>query len=343
MRPRSARQTAGALAAAFALGACTVQPALPPHPLAAGARIAVQASPVPLAAAKARPSRIGAFIYAGGLALTSPDTARLHGLSDLKVWPDGRLLSVSDEGDLFEARLVLDRAGRLVGVTGGKLQPLPGVDGRPLTALGKRESDAEGIAELANGDRLVSLERDDRILLYPAGGGPPRRASSPDVSFPDNLGMEALAQDPAAGPDAYIVGGEASGQTWRCRLASGCVETARVAKPDAFGLTAVAPLPGGGRVYLLRAFSVLQGVRITLRIVGPDGTTRDELRLAAPLTVDNFEGVAALPCPDGSLRLYLLSDDNFSSLQRTLLLAFDWRPKQGGSFQSPDGGDRPLE
>lgn len=100
-----------------------------------------------------------------------------------------------------------------------------------------------------------------------------------------------------------------------------------VAKPEEFGLTAVAPLPGGGRVYLLRAFSVLQGVRITLRIVGADGATLDELRLAAPLTADNFEGVAALPRPDGSLRLYLLSDDNFSSLQRTLLLAFDWRPK----------------
>jgi hypothetical protein len=321
------RRAAAALAAALGLGACTVQPGLPARPVPAGAHIAVQASPVALVPDHPAQARIGAFVYAGGLALTSPDTSRLHGLSDLKVWPDGRLLSVSDEGDVFEARLVLDREGLLTGLTSGKLHPLPGEEGQPLAAGGRRESDAEGIAELANGERLVSLERDDRILLYPAGGGPPRRAPSPDVSFPDNLGMEALAQDLEAGPDAYIVGGEASGQTWRCRLAAGCVASTLVAKPEEFGLTAVAPLPGGGRIYLLRAFSVLQGVRITLRIVGADGATLDELRLAAPLTADNFEGVAALPRPDGSLRLYLLSDDNFSSLQRTLLLAFDWRPK----------------
>jgi hypothetical protein len=323
------RRAAAALAAALALGACTVQPGLPARPVAAGAQITVQASPVPLAAGKAGPARIGAFVYAGGLALTSPDTSRLHGLSDLKVWPDGRLLSVSDEGDVFEGRLVLDGAGRLTGVSDGRLWPLPGEDGQPLSAHGKRESDSEGIAELANGDRLVSLERDDRILLYPAAGGPPRRAPSPNVVFPDNLGMEALTDAPALGPDAYIVGGEASGQTWICRLSSGCTDSALVGKTDEFGLTAVTPLPGGGRAYLLRAFSVLQGVRITLRITGADGATLDELKLAAPLAVDNLEGVAALPQPDGSIRFYLISDDNFSKLQRTLLLAFDWRPHQG--------------
>jgi hypothetical protein len=56
------------------------------------------------------------------------------------------------------------------------------------------------------------------------------------------------------------------------------------------------------------------------------GATLDELALAAPLTVDNYEGVAALPRPDGSVRFYVISDDNFSRLPRTLLLAFDWRP-----------------
>ena len=44
------------------------------------------------------------------------------------------------------------------------------------------------------------------------------------------------------------------------------------------------------------------------------------------MTVDNMEGVAVLPLPDGSgWRLYLLSDDNFRDVEHTLLLAFDWR------------------
>ena len=317
------------LVAALALGACSGQPPLPAHPLPAGPQIAVHAAPVPLSPAFPTAKALGAFAYAGGVELTSADTARLHGLSDLKIWPDGRLLSIGDEGDVFEARIVLDEAGRLAGVTEGKLYPLTGEDGQPLSARGKREADSEGVAELVDGDRLVSLERDDRILLYPATGGPPRRAPSPNVVFPENLGMEALAQDPASGPDAYLVGGEASGQTWVCRLSAGCQDSFLVAKDEDFGLTALAPLPGGGRAYLLRAFSVLKGVRIILRVTGPDGATLNELKLSAPYTVDNFEGLAALPQPDGSIRFYLISDDNFSKLQRTLLLAFDWRPHEG--------------
>ena len=41
---------------------------------------------------------------------------------------------------------------------------------------------------------------------------------------------------------------------------------------------------------------------------------------------DPFEAIAAVPAKDGSVRFYLLSDDNFQSSQRTLLLAFDWKP-----------------
>jgi hypothetical protein len=313
------------------LSACAAVSEGPPAPVPAGPSIRISARSVLFDTSDLRRTSVGRFAYAGGLDLRSPDTSRLHGLSDLKVWPDGRLLSVSDEGDLVEARLVLDGAGRLAGVDQARLAPLIGEDGRPLSALGKNEADSEGVAELANGDRLVSLERDDRILLYPAGGGPPRRAPSPPEAFPFNLGMEALSEDVEAGPDAYVVGGEASGQTWICRLSAGCAKSFRVEKAEDAGLSAVAVLPQGRRAYLLRSFSPLAGVRVTLRIADAHGATLDELRLAPPLTVDNFEGLAALPRPDGSVRFYLISDDNFSRLQRTLLLAFDWRPEAAPS------------
>jgi hypothetical protein len=319
------RRTAVGLGLLLALAACAA-PGLGPPPPVAGPAIRVEARREPLDRSNLGVTRIGRFGYAGGIELTSPDSSRLRGLSDLKVWPDGRVLAVSDMGDLLEAHLVLDARGRLAGLREARLRPLTDEDGRPLPALGKNEADAEGVAELANGDRLVSLEGDHRILLYPAAGGPPRRAPAPPESFPGNLGMEALAADPQAGPDGYLVGGEASGRTWTCRLSGGCVEGITVAKPPEAGLTATAPLPGGRRAYLLRSFSVTTGVRVVLRIAAADGATLDELILAPPLTVDNFEGLAALPRPDGSLRLYLLSDDNFSSLQRTLLIAFDWRP-----------------
>jgi hypothetical protein len=41
-----------------------------------------------------------------------------------------------------------------------------------------------------------------------------------------------------------------------------------------------------------------------------------------PLTIDNFEGLAVVRDPSGGVLVYLLSDDNYSPLQRTLLLRF---------------------
>jgi hypothetical protein len=160
----------------------------------------------------------GGFTYAGGVVLTSNETSRLHGLSDLAIAPDGSLAAITDEGDFFQAHLQLDEAGRLVGLTGGKLEPLRGLDGQALQ--GKDKSDAEGLAMLPNGDRLISFERDHRIWLYPSTGpgtwGTPRAVPRPATVFPDNEGMEAIAAYPFAGPDAYLVGGE-EGEVWLCR------------------------------------------------------------------------------------------------------------------------------
>lgn len=318
---------AAALAAALALGACApaeTPSRPPPTPAPAGAGLAIEAAPVPLDPDRPARTRIGRFAYAGGVWLTSEETSRLHGLSDLKVWPGGRLLSVGDEGDLLEARLVLDGAGSLAGVTDAKLSALRGEDGQPLATHGKAEADAEGIAEFANGDRLVSLECDDRILFYPHAGGPPRRAPAPRAKFPYNRGMEGLAQSPDDGPDAYLVGAESGGQTWLCRLSGGCTPRTRVRVAFNEGLSALTPLADGRTAYLVRGMG-LRGVYVDLRILAADGSLVDELRLAKPLTVDNYEGLAALPNPDGSTRFYLISDDNFSASQRTLLVAFDWR------------------
>lgn len=41
------------------------------------------------------------------------------------------------------------------------------------------------------------------------------------------------------------------------------------------------------------------------------------------VTIDNFESVAAKALPDGRVRLYVMSDDNFSKRQRTLLMIYD--------------------
>lgn len=296
------------------------------------ASVAFETIAVPLAPRDPSLNRVGSFVYAGGIEIKSAETSGLHGLSDIEIVSNDRVIAINDEGRLVEARLVLDQMGRLTGLADIYAAQMIGPDGRALR--GKSRADAEGLAILPNGDRLVSFERDHRIMLYPAAGGPPRTAPKPDAVFSDNLGIEALTAYPFASPTAYLAGGEA-GEVWLCDLTTNCQPTAlgRTMKPG-FQLSAIEAYGSEGAVAMVnRAYEANRGgaqvaVRLVERPAATDGpwVVRDELMLAPPLTSDNFEGVALRQRPDGSLRLYLLTDDNFSAAQHTYLLAFDWNP-----------------
>ena len=321
----------GALAAvALSLAACvTTRPTLPAAPVKAGPEVAIQSVSVPLDPSDPARVRAGDFVYAGGVAVTSDQTSRLHGLSDLVVEPDGEILSVSDDGaDLFTARLTLDSAGRLVGLSDGALRPLHGLDAMPLQ--GKDWTDAEGVTRLGNGEILVSFERHHRIWRYaPSTLRPPKPVAMPPVAMTENDGMEGLAAAPTVSADAYWVGIEPGG-VWLCRLNVICDERGGLPKPPpGYRLSSLTTGPKGELVILHHSYIPAIGSRIIVSIVrDPLGAKRvvDTLTLAPPMTVDNFEGVAVVARPDGGWRLYLLSDDNFSPTQRTLLLAFDWMP-----------------
>jgi hypothetical protein len=285
--------------------------------------VAVDSVTVPLDPKDPSADAVGGFHYAGGVQLTSRQTNQLHEMSDLVVTEDGKLIAVSDEGLFLEARIVLDERKRLVGLTDAVLSRLTGEDGKPLfdSAL----TDAEGVALLPGGDRLVSFERRARVWLYPQNGGPPRAVPSPEVSFPWNASLEALSADPDAGEDAYVVGAEESGETWNCRVTVPCLKGPTVEKPGEFGLVAMERLAGDRTAYLLRAYDPVRGSRITLKILQGSSVIA-RMDLALPMTVDNFEGVTSVPGAGGARRFYLMSDDNARASQRTLLLAFDWQP-----------------
>lgn len=306
----------------------------PAAPVKAGPEISLTTAPVPLDPSNPAKTTVDGFTYAGGLVITSTATTRLHGLSDLAVGANGQMMAITDDGDLFEARLQLDANGQLVGLTDGKLQPLKGLDGQPLQ--GKQNADAEGMAVLPNGDRLVSFERNHRIWLYPlqADGswGTPRAAPKPATILPDNEGMEAITAYPAAGPDAYIVGGE-EGEVWLCRLSADCKSLPPQSGPDfTWGLTGFAPFEGAAIATLHRGFDPVRGWRAMVRFIS-DPTqpaakqrTTASLRFEGAMPRDNFEGVALTRSPSGGTRVYVVSDDQAIGNQRTLLLAFDWTP-----------------
>ena len=201
--------------------------------------------------------------------------------------------------------------------------PLIGTDGEVLRG---HDADAEGLALLPSGDRLVSFERHPRILLYPKSGGRPREVPSPRGVLPTNAGMEALTAVPDVGPDAYMVGSEASGETWTCRLAGDCVKGPTIDKPQEFGLSALNRVAAEMTACLLRAYDAVRRNRITV-VIFRGTTVVARMDIAPPMTVDNFEGMTSVPAGNGGRRFYLISDDNGRASQRTLLFAFDWEPR----------------
>jgi hypothetical protein len=289
--------------------------------------VPVEVSAVPLDPHDPSVRSVGAFAYAGGIEIKGADS-RVHELSDLRIVSGDRLVAVTDRGYFFEARLLFDANAQLSGLADARVTSLVTEQGQPLTGL---EADAEGFDVLPTGDRLVSFERNHRIWLYAADDTPPRPAPSPDADFPANGGLEALAMYPAAGPGFYLVGSE-GGTVWLCSLAGTCDETAfGTLVPTGFGLTALAAYGEVGDFAMLaRAYEPRFGTRVSVRLISAtgarEGRVLDEMALATPFTVDNFEGIAVVPRSRENIRLYLISDDNGSTAQRTYLLAFDWRP-----------------
>jgi hypothetical protein len=312
--------------------------ALLPCRLALAEAIELRAAQVPLNPRDAGESRAGSLKFLSGFELASSDP-RWGGFSSmiLTVAGDG-LVAVSDFGDWLRLGLHHDVAGRLTGVGAAEMGFLPGPDGRALGSKGA--ADAEALAEGPDGGLLVAFERNPRIWLYD-GAAPPFAAApvafpAPKaiLALPRNGGVESLATLPSGDIVALAEGAEAATADipgWLYRDARwhpiAWIRTLPYRPTDA------TVLPDGDLLVVERRYSLTGGPGARLSIVpaasiGPGarlaGRLLAELRL--PQTLDNFESVAARAAPDGATLIYLLSDDNRSLLQRTLLLQFRWAP-----------------
>ncbi len=88
-------------------------------------------------------------------------------------------------------------------------------------------------------------------------------------------------------------------------------------------------LPSGELLILERKFSWFTGINIRIRSIplksiAPGALVDGPTLFNADLghEVDNMEGIDAHVTPEGETVLTMISDDNFSLLQRTLLLQF---------------------
>lgn len=277
---------------------------------------------------------VGRLEFLAGYELSSDDET-FGGLSGLLVEGD-RALLITDRGDWIQARLTHDATGRLAGIGDVTVAPMLGY-GKQKVAHSTSMGDAEGLARLADGRLLVSFEQRHRLWLYQPGDDPPnarpvRSGTPPQLSKAKrNGGIEAIAE---------IAPGRVLALTEGLRTVDGdlvgfyigaLMETVRLVPDGAFLPTDLARLPSGDMLLLERRYSFLGGVAVQLRLI-PKGQLnvlklRPEpvARLERPLNIDNFEGLAVVE-RDGETLVYMVSDDNFSVLQRTLLLQFRLLP-----------------
>lgn len=277
--------------------------------------------------------------WRGGLAVTS-EAEGFGGLSDLLLAPDGAgLLAVSDEGRWVSATLAYDAAGDLAGLSAARLGPLHDTAGRLLSVSIKRRQDAEALARLPDGSLLVAFERAHRLRRFSAGlEGPTEIFAAPHglAEAAANAGIEALVTL-ADGRLLAFTEGQPAGQGFAVYLRDGrgAWQNLTLQPSGLFRPTGAARLPSGDLLLLERRFTLLGGLgarlsRIALADIRPGALLRTEeiAELRPPLTLDNFEGVAVHQAPDGTTRITLVSDDNYSALQRSLVVQFELLGKE---------------
>jgi hypothetical protein len=213
-----------------------------------------------------------------------------------------------------------------------------GPDGKPITARGWYDSESLAL----DGSLVyVGLERVNRILRYDFAKGFTRALGEevpvpPAVrKLPNNRGLEALVAVPKNMPLAgtliaisergldaegnilgFLIGGKTPGQF-------------SVRRTDTFDVSDATLLASGDLLLLERSFSWLGGVgirirRIALKSFAAGAVVDGPAIFSADLgyEIDNMEGIDAHVTPQGDTVITMVSDDNFSMIQRNLLLQF---------------------
>ncbi|MDO7843876.1 esterase-like activity of phytase family protein [Sphingomonas immobilis] len=293
--------------------------------------------------------RVGALTFIGGVRLTSPDHA-FGGFSALHG--DGRRLTLlSDGGNIV--RFALDAGGRAHDVWFGDLPAGPG------RGWDKEDRDSESMsADPKDGSMIAGFEGANAFWRYSADmtrlidHAAPRAMQDWNI----NGGPEAFTMLPGGGaitiaefePDKHAVPGRrpAIRFTGDPIRAPGRGYRFGYAPPPLYDPTDIAVLPDGRLIVLNRRFVPPFAFWSKLVVIDPAAIRPGALvrgteiaTLAPPLIHENFEGMYAARA-NGATILWLVSDDNQSALQRSLLLKFrlDLPPRAKARQRGGAGG-----
>jgi hypothetical protein len=285
-------------------------------------------------------TKFGALTFRGGLILESPNSD-FGGVSALRVDADGEhFLSLSDRGDWLRGRIVY-RDHVPIAIADAEMAPMLGPDGKSLKDHGWYDTEA---LALDGGTAYVGIERVHQIVRFDfAKDGLRARGRPIPVPgglklLPENKSLECLEVAPKDSPLAgalitisergldshgdlisFVIGGKNP-------QASGVFSLKRT---DDFDISDCAATPDGKLLVLERRFSWAKGVAIRIRSVPfasikPGALVDGQELFFADMgyQVDNMEGLSVHRDAAGAVVLTMISDDNFSPLQRTLLLQF---------------------
>jgi hypothetical protein len=327
------------LAAALVMLSGVAAPAqlLPQTPAEPPAKLEIQAKPIE-AFDPREPQRrqFGNLVFRGGLELSSSHK-QFGGLSGIRVSADGKFLAITDKAHWLRGRIVY-RGDVPAGIADAEVAPMLYADGRPITARGWY--DTEAFAE-DGGIVYVALERVHRILKFDYGKrGLLARATLVPVppelgKLSSNKGVECLVVAPKGSPVAGALiavseRGPAAGKNIRAFLIGGPKPGFFSVKPsDDFDVVDCALTPNSDFLILERHFSWRRGVAMRIRRVAasevvPGAVLEGSILISADMgfQIDNMEGLSVHRAATGETVLTLVSDDNFSIIQRTILLQF---------------------
>lgn len=318
--------------------------------------IMLKASPVALQGINPGRKSIGGLNFVTGFHLTSDDK-RFGGLSGLDVRDDGKLLAVSDTGFFIWLDLAED------GVTPISARLTAMRDGAGKVFPTKSAGDAEGLAlqdglalvSFEGVPRVLAYDIGKcgtRARGASVGWNMENAIVASKISAEGNEGVEALAIT----DDWRLFSGLETKVGKEGVLSARPLEARakfdlKIGKdaPELVGLDLIKSgdevhafsLHRSSRALSSNAITIIETVferhldqsNLPARVINEiDERSRSTFRIKSSrtlaemnllLTIDNYEGIAARQMPDGRTRLFIVSDDNFSASQRTLLMVFD--------------------
>ncbi len=295
-------------------------------------KIDIFSTPLKLNPIDINQKEIGKLEYISGFELNSNERF-FGGLSGLSINSKMELFSVTDRGVWFKSPINLDSKGKLIEIKQFETGVLKNIYGEFID-LDKSDSDAEAIEIDENGHFLISFERNHRVLKYKDLSKTPEVIIPPTAlnSLPFNGGVESFI--PITQNKLFLITEDKINKNSNIEafiFNNNKLSALELNKTGIFKPTDLSNLANGDLLLLERSFTPIMGPAARISLIEKEkiipGQTLIPTELATirpPLMVDNFEGIAVVGTPSEGYFIFVISDDNFKPVQRTLLMQFYW-------------------